>query len=36
MFWRIGFYQQLCAMACIAMLGCDRAPVYVPDSDERM
>lgn len=36
MFLRIGLYQQLCAMACIAMVGCDRAPVYVPDSDERM
>jgi hypothetical protein len=36
MFLRLGIYQQFCAMVCIAMLGCNRAPVYVPDSDERM
>ena len=34
--WRIGFQRHLWALPCVALVSCERAPVYVPDSDQRM
>ena len=34
--WRIGFQRYLWALPCVALVACERAPVYVPDSDQRM
>lgn len=34
--WRNGFQRRLCALLLVALASCDRAPVYVPDSDQRM
>ena len=33
---RIEFRQCLSVMACVALVACERAPVYVADSDQRM
>ena len=34
--WRIGFQRHLWALPCVALVSCESAPVYVPDSDQRM
>ena len=33
---RIGLQRYLWALPCVALVSCERAPVYVPDSDQRM
>ena len=34
--WRTGSKRPLWALLLLALVSCDRAPVYVPDSDQRM
>jgi hypothetical protein len=33
---RTGFRRYLWALSCVALVSCDHAPVYVPESDQRM